>query len=89
MSITRQAKEKVIKKFQKHDSDVGSAEIQIAVITERIRNLTEHFKSHKKDFHSRRGLLQMVGRRKRLLEYLHKNDYNSYKNVIGSLKLRK
>ncbi len=89
MSITRQAKEEVIKKFRKHDDDVGSAEIQVAVLTERIRNLTEHFKAHKKDYHSQRGLLQMVGRRKRLLEYLRKNDFSSYKSVIESLGLRK
>ena len=89
MSITRQAKEKTIKKFRKHDSDVGSAEIQVAILTERIGNLTEHFKTHKKDFHSQRGLLKMVGRRKRLLEYLRKNDFNSYKGLIESLGLRK
>ncbi len=89
MSITRQAKKEVIQKFRKHDDDVGSAEIQVAVLTERIRNLTEHFKAHKKDYHSQRGLLQMVGRRKRLLEYLRKNDFSSYKSVIESLGLRK
>lgn len=89
MSITRQAKNEVIEKFRKHETDVGSAEIQVAVLTTRILNLTEHFKAHKKDYHSQRGLLQMVGRRKRLLEYLRKNDFNSYKSVIGSLGLRK
>ena len=83
------AKTKVIKKFRTHDGDVGSTEVQVAVLTERIRNLTEHFKSHKKDFHSRRGLLQLVGRRKRLLEYLRNRNYDSYKKVIDSLKLRK
>ncbi len=89
MSITRQAKNEVIEKFRKHETDVGSAEIQVAVLTTRILNLTEHFKAHKKDYHSQRGLLQMVGRRKRLLEYLRKNDFNSYKSVIESLGLRK
>ena len=89
MSITRQAKEETIKKYRKHDSDVGSAEIQVAVLTERIVNLTEHFKTHKKDFHSQRGLLKMVGRRKRLLEYLRNNDFNAYKSLIESLGLRK
>lgn len=89
MTITRQAKDEVIKKFRKHDDDVGSAEIQVAVLTTRILNLTEHFKLHRKDYHSQRGLLQMVGRRKRLLEYLRKNDFSSYKSVIQSLGLRK
>jgi small subunit ribosomal protein S15 len=89
MSITRQAKEETIKKYRKHDRDVGSAEIQVAVLTERITNLTEHFKTHKKDFHSQRGLLKMVGRRKRLLDYLRKNDFNSYKSLIENLGLRK
>ena len=89
MSITRQAKEEAIKKYRKHDGDVGSAEIQVSVLTKRISNLTEHFKTHKKDFHSQRGLLKMVGRRKRLLDYLRKNDFNSYKSLIENLGLRK
>jgi len=89
MSITKEAKARVIKKFRRHDQDVGSAEVQIAVLTDRIRNLTEHFKIHKKDYHSRRGLLQLVGRRKRLLEYLRRKDFDSYKKLIEKLKLRK
>ncbi|MFH1069586.1 MAG: 30S ribosomal protein S15 [Candidatus Glassbacteria bacterium] len=89
MSITREAKAEVIRNFRKHDTDVGGAEVQIAILTERIRNLTEHFKIHKKDFHSRRGLLQMVSQRKRLLEYLRNNDYDSYKRILESLNLRK
>jgi small subunit ribosomal protein S15 len=89
MSIDRQVKQQVVEKFRKHEKDVGSAEVQVAVLTERIRNLTEHFKTHKKDFHGRRGLLQMVGKRKRLLEFLRKSDYDSYKNLIESLNLRK
>ncbi|HLA41401.1 MAG TPA: 30S ribosomal protein S15 [Candidatus Glassbacteria bacterium] len=89
MSITSQAKAEVIKNFQRHEKDAGGTEVQIAILTERIRNLTEHFKVHAKDFHSRRGLLQMVGQRKRLLGYLRSNDYDSYKKVIDSLNLRK
>jgi len=89
MAITKKAKAKVINKYKLHDIDVGSTQVQIAILTERIQNLTEHFKTHKKDFHSRRGLLQLVGRRKRLLEYLRDKDYDSYKKVIESLKLRK
>jgi small subunit ribosomal protein S15 len=91
MAITKKAKAKakVINKYKLHDSDVGSTQVQIAILTERIQNLTEHLKTHKKDFHSRRGLLQLVGRRKRLLEYLRDKDYDSYKKVIESLKLRK
>jgi len=89
MSITREKKKKVISKFKVHDTDVGSSQVQIAVLTERIKNLTAHLKTHKKDFHSRRGLLQLVGRRKRLLDYLRNNDYDSYRKIIESLKLRK
>ena len=89
MAITKKAKAKVINKYKLHDIDVGSSQVQIAILTERIQNLTGHLKTHKKDFHSRRGLLQLVGRRKRLLEYLRDKDYDSYKKVIESLKLRK
>ena len=89
MSITKEKKEKVISKFKVHDTDVGSTQVQIAILTERIKSLTGHLKTHKKDFHSRRGLLQLVGRRKRLLEYLRDKDYDSYKKLIESLKLRK
>lgn len=89
MSITKEARAKVISKYKLHDTDVGSTQVQIAILTKRIQNLTGHLKTHKKDFHSRRGLLQLVGRRKRLLEYLRNEDYNSYRKVIESLKLRK
>ena len=89
MSITKQVKNKRIKEYGLHDRDVGSASVQIALLTERIRNLTEHFKTNKKDHHSRRGLLKMVGRRKRLLEYLRNQDFEAYKSLIGRLKLRK
>lgn len=89
MSITKEAKAKVISKYKLHDTDVGSSQVQIAILTKRIQSLTGHLKTHKKDVHSRRGLLQLVGRRKRLLEYLRNKDYNSYRKVIESLKLRK
>ncbi|MEA2063125.1 MAG: 30S ribosomal protein S15 [Gemmatimonadota bacterium] len=89
MTITREVKAEKIKQFALHDKDVGSAAVQAAVLTERIRNLTEHFKTHKKDHHSRRGLLKLVGRRKRLLDYLRNQDFDSYKSLIGRLKLRK
>jgi small subunit ribosomal protein S15 len=89
MSITKQVKAEKIKKFGLHDGDVGSATVQVALLTERIRNLTEHFKTHKKDHHSRQGLLKLVGRRKRLLEYMRNQDFDSYKKLIGRLKLRK
>ncbi len=89
MSITKEAKAKVISKYKLHDTDVGSTQVQIAILTKRIQSLTGHLKTHKKDVHSRRGLLQLVSRRKRLLEYLRNKDYNSYRKVIESLKLRK
>ena len=89
MTITKQVKAERIKKFGLHDGDVGSATVQVALLTERIRNLTEHFKTHKKDHHSRQGLLKLVGRRKRLLEYMRNQDFDAYKKLIGRLKLRK
>ena len=89
MSITKEAKAKVISKYKLHDTDVGSTQVQIAILTKRIQSLTGHLKTHKKDVHSRRGLLQLVSRRKRLLEYLRNKDYNSYRKVIETLKLRK
>ncbi|MFC1613899.1 30S ribosomal protein S15 [Gemmatimonadota bacterium] len=89
MSITKQVKAERIKKFGLHDGDVGSSTVQVALLTERIRHLTEHFKTHKKDHHSRQGLLKLVGRRKRLLEYMRNQDFDAYKKLIGRLKLRK
>jgi small subunit ribosomal protein S15 len=79
----------VITKYKRHDSDTGSPEVQIALLTNRINHLTGHFKEHAKDFHSRRGLLKMVGTRRRLLEYLKKIDINKYRQLIESLGLRK
>jgi len=81
-------KEEVIKKYQLHDKDRGSAPVQIAVLTERINYLRSHFDQHKKDHHSRRGLLKMVGRRRRLLEYLKKTDLEKYRSLIADLGLR-
>lgn len=89
MSITATRKQELIKEFAIKKGDTGSAEIQVAVLTERIVNLTEHFKVNKKDHHSRRGLLILVGRRRRLLDYLKVKDFDSYQNVIKKLKLRK
>jgi small subunit ribosomal protein S15 len=81
-------KEAVIKKYQLHESDRGSAPVQIALLTERINDLTDHFRTHKKDHHSRRGLMMMVGKRRRLLEYLKSNDLDKYRQLIEDLGLR-
>ena len=89
MSITAERKQELIKEFSKGPSDTGSAPVQIAVLTERIKNLTEHMQSHKKDFHSRRGLLVMVGQRRRLLDYVKKNDQTQYEALIKRLGLRR
>ena len=89
MALETEKKKTVIEKFQIHDSDTGSPEVQIALLSERIIYLTEHFKTHKKDFHSRRGLLKLVGQRRRLLDYLKKNEFQRYKTVIGTLGLRR
>ena len=87
--MDKEKKQKIIKKFAKHKDDTGSAEVQIAVLTNRIESLTEHLKQHKNDRHSRRGLLQMIGDRRRLLDYLDKNNSKSYKELIKELNLRK
>lgn len=87
--ITKEVKAKVMKDLSKSSNDSGSAEVQISILTARIKELTEHVKVHKHDNHSRRGLLQMVGKRKKLLKYLRENDLDSYQNVIKTLKLRK
>ena len=89
MSVTAARKQEIIKEFAIKEGDTGSTEVQVAVLTERIRNLTEHFKTNKKDHHSRRGLLILVGRRRRLLDYLTKKDQSSYENLIKKLGLRK
>lgn len=89
MTLERVKKDELIKKFRTHDADTGSAEVQIAVLTERINELTGHFEKHKKDHASRRGLLKMVGRRRKLLSYLRTHDEGSYRTLIGELGIRK
>jgi small subunit ribosomal protein S15 len=89
MSIRAERKSELIKDFGTSDGDTGSPEVQVAVLTERIANLTEHFKEHKKDLHSRRGLLMLVSRRRRLLDYVQKNDRERYEALIKRLGLRK
>jgi small subunit ribosomal protein S15 len=89
MALLKEANTALIKQYRQHDSDSGSPEVQIAVLTNRISYLTEHFKLHKKDHHSRRGLLQLVGRRRRLLDYLRDVDDARYRAVIDRLGIRK
>ena len=89
MALTKEDKEKIITEYGKGKGDTGSAEVQIALLTKRIDDLTEHFKNHKKDHSSRRGLLKMVGQRRRLLKYLKKKDLNVYRELIVKLGLRK
>ncbi len=89
MALLKEEKAGLIKQYQQHDKDSGSPEVQIAVLTNRITYLTEHFKTHKKDHHSRRGLLQLVGRRRRLLDYLRGVDDARYRAVIDRLGIRK
>ncbi|MDD2716309.1 MAG: 30S ribosomal protein S15 [Candidatus Wallbacteria bacterium] len=88
MSITKEKKTEVIKAYAQHERDTGSAEVQIAVLTERIRSLNDHFKAHSKDHHSRQGLLKMVGRRHRLLNYLKNSDLEKYRTLIQKLNIR-
>lgn len=87
--MTKETKQEIIKKFGRDEKDTGSSEVQIALLTERINELTEHLKVHKKDNHSRRGLLQMVGKRRNLLNYLSKSDLPKYREVVEKLNLRK
>lgn len=82
-------KEEIIKKYQINEKDTGSPEVQIALLTQRINHLTEHLKVHKKDFHTRRGLLSLVGQRRGFLKYLQKKDFERYRNIITELNLRK
>lgn len=89
MAQTTDVKSKIIEDFRVHDGDTGSPEVQIALLTNRIIELTEHFKLHKHDHHSRRGLLKLVGRRRRLLDYLKSNDIERYRSTIERLGLRK
>ena len=89
MSITAERKAELIKEYATNEGDTGSPEVQVAVLTERIKNLTEHFKDHKKDNHSRRGLLKMVSQRRRLLDYVRGKDEERYKKLIKSLGIRR
>ena len=88
MSITKETKKEIISQFAINKKDTGSAEVQIAVLSERIKNLTEHFKNHRHDDHSKRGLLAMVNKRKKLLNYLSKKDNLKYKEIIKELNIR-
>jgi small subunit ribosomal protein S15 len=89
MALAKEAKTELVQQYRKHETDTGSPEVQIAVLTNRIAYLTEHFKLHKKDHHSRRGLLQLVGRRRRLLDYLRRVDVERYRAVLNRLGIRK
>jgi small subunit ribosomal protein S15 len=89
MAMAAEKKTELIEQYRVHTSDTGSPEVQVALLTERINQLTEHFKTHKKDHHSRRGLLMLVSQRKSLLEYLRRKDEERYKNLIKRLGLRK
>ena len=89
MALTKQAKQQIIDKFRLHQEDSGSPEVQIALLTEKIRYLTEHFKVHKRDHASRRGLLRMVGQRRRLLDYLRATEIDRYRKVVKDLGLRR
>ena len=87
--ISKEMKSQIIEKYKRDEKDTGSPEVQIAILTERINELTEHLKIHKKDNHSRRGLLKMVGKRRNLLNYLDKKDVNRYREIVKQLGLRK
>jgi small subunit ribosomal protein S15 len=89
MVLVKDKKSEIISSYQLHGTDTGSPEVQVAILTERINYLTEHFKTHKKDHHSRRGLLKLVGQRRRLLDYLKRMDFNRYKDLIERLGIRK
>ena len=89
MALQRAQKDEIIAATRTHESDTGSPEVQIALLSQRIEYLTDHFKVHRKDHHSRRGLLKLVGQRRRLLDYLKRSDVERYRKVVGSLNLRK
>ena len=89
MSITAERKQELVREFATKQADTGSPEVQVAILSERIKNLTEHLKDHKKDFHSRRGLLVMVGQRRRMLDFLKAKDEGRYDQLIGRLGLRR
>ena len=87
--MTKEEKQEIVKKFGKSENDSGRSEVQIALLTKRINDLTDHFSTHKKDHHSRRGLMMMVGKRRRLLDYLAKKDIERYRTIIKELNIRK
>jgi len=89
LSITLERKKELIESYKIHDTDTGSPEVQIAILSEKIKNLTDHFKTHKKDHHSRRGLIMMVSQRRRLLDYLKNKEINRYRQLIERLGLRR
>jgi len=89
MSLSVDRKLEIVSKFQAKANDTGSPEVQVALLTARINYLTEHFRNHAKDFHSRRGLLKLVGQRRRLLDYLRANNVDRYRSLIGALNIRK
>lgn len=89
MALLQERKQEIISEYQVHETDTGSAEVQVAMLTERINRLSEHLQGNKKDYSSRRGLLKMIGRRKRLLSYIAKKDVEKYRNLIGRLGIRR
>lgn len=89
MALIKENRQHIIEDFRAHEKDTGSPEVQIALLSDRIRYLTEHFRTHAKDHHSRRGLLKLVGRRRRLLDYLRRQDYARYQRVIARLGIRR
>ena len=89
MSISAERKQQLIAEYANHEGDTGSPEVQVAILTERISNLTEHFKSHKHDHHSRRGLYLLIGKRRRLLDYLYEEDIERYRSLIARLGIRR
>ncbi len=89
MATLKEVKEKIVGDYKTHASDTGSSQVQVALLTQRINELTEHFKTHKKDNHSRRGLLKMVSRRRKLLDYMKRRDINEYHDIIQKLGLRR
>ena len=89
MALVQEKKTELVQKYKRHDKDTGSPEVQVALLSERIKYLQEHFKTHAKDHHSRRGLLKMVGQRRRLLNYLKRSDIKRYREIIERLGIRK
>lgn len=89
MALTKEAKAEIIKEFQQHEGDTGSPEVQVAILTARINELTEHLRVHKKDHHSRRGLYKMIGQRRGLLDYLQRTDVERYRALVAKLGLRR